>query len=388
MDIMKKWIEKIIFRFPMKDMIILESLPDFSDNTRAVFDEMIKRGLHERYRLIWTTHQTVPLPAELSSIDNVKAVQMDSFLYKYYYSYFAKALLVGNFFMQRRRREQYYMYLAHGAAYKAIKDKRYSVPKDCYGCDFCTLSEWLGVYDVRNLNVDESKVNICDFGYARNDALRTSTVDLHRIFSDRQFEKLMYWLPTFRQKEASNGSKKTNYSSTAIPFLDNRESAEAINRAAQENETLLVVKPHPAQDMSAVTQLQLSNIVFIDNRFLEEHAITNYDLLGASDALLSDYSSVYYDYLLCDKPIGLCWEDFEEYSQNEGFYDDPMVITRGGEKLWKPEDLCRFIADVRNGKDALQSVRQEQAKQIHSHLDCHAAKRIVDRIVNQIESIK
>lgn len=387
MDILKKMIEKIIFRFPMKNMIILESLPDFSDNTRAVFDEMIKRGLNRNYQLVWTTHQKTPLPAELSKIKNVKAVQMDSFLYKYYYSYFAKALLVGNYFMQRRRPQQYYMYLAHGAAYKAIKDKRYTVPKDCYGCDFCTLSQWLGVYDVRNLNTDETMVNICDFGYARNDALLTTTIDLHRVFSDRQFEKLLYWMPTFRQKAAENGTKKARYSTTAIPFLDNSESAKRINRAAKENDTLLVVKPHPAQDMSTIRQLSLSNIVFIDNRFLEEHGITNYDLLGACDALLSDYSSVYYDYLLCDKPIGLCWEDFEEYSRNEGFYDDPMVITRGGEKLWHAEDLCRFITDVRNGKDLLQSIRQEQAKQIHSHLDSNAAKRIVDRIITQIESI-
>ncbi len=387
MDILKKMIEKIIFRFPMKNMIILESLPDFSDNTRAVFDEMLARGMNRQYRLVWTTHEKAPLPAELSKIKNVKAVQMDSVLYKYYYSYFAKALLVGNFFMQRRRREQYYMYLAHGAAYKAIKDHRYTVPKDCYGCDFCTLSKWLGIYDVRNLNVDETQVNICDLGYARNDTLQTTTIDRHRVFSDRHFEKLLYWMPTFRQKAADNGKKTARYSSTAIPFLDNGESAAIINSAAKKNETLLVVKPHPAQDMSAVKQLQLSNIIFIDNRFLEEHAITNYDLLGASDALLSDYSSVYYDYLLCDKPIGLCWEDFEEYSQNEGFYDDPMVITRGGEKLWHAEDLCRFIADVRSGKDTLQDVRREQAKQVHSHLDSHAAKRIVDRIISQIEPI-
>ena len=33
--------------------IVFESLPDFSDNTRAVFDEMVRRGINKKYKFIW-----------------------------------------------------------------------------------------------------------------------------------------------------------------------------------------------------------------------------------------------------------------------------------------------------------------------------------------------
>ena len=62
--------------------------------------------------------------------------------------------------------------------------------------------------------------------------------------------------------------------------------------------------------------MTLSNLVFINDAFLSDNGIINYELLGVADALLTDYSSVYYDYLLLDRPIGLCWDDYEEYKAN------------------------------------------------------------------------
>ena len=64
----KKSIEKIISIFPLKNIIVFESLPDYSDNTRAVFNEMVKRGLNKEYKLIWTTHKCGDLPDELKKV--------------------------------------------------------------------------------------------------------------------------------------------------------------------------------------------------------------------------------------------------------------------------------------------------------------------------------
>ena len=38
---------------PLKNVIVLESKPDFADNTKAVFDEMIKRRVNEKWKLVW-----------------------------------------------------------------------------------------------------------------------------------------------------------------------------------------------------------------------------------------------------------------------------------------------------------------------------------------------
>ena len=110
-SLIKSAAELVLKKIPMKNIIVLESIPDFSDNTRAVFNELVKRRINESYQLVWTTHEKTQLPDDLKNIKNVFCADMNSFKYKYYYSYFAKAIIISNYFMQRRREEQYYLYL-------------------------------------------------------------------------------------------------------------------------------------------------------------------------------------------------------------------------------------------------------------------------------------
>ena len=97
--------ELFLKRLPLKNTIIFESIPDYSDNARAVFDELVKRGVNEEYSLVWAAHSDGALPDDLKDLKNVVSVNMNSFKYKYYYSYTAKAFAVSNYFMQRRREE-------------------------------------------------------------------------------------------------------------------------------------------------------------------------------------------------------------------------------------------------------------------------------------------
>lgn len=374
-DILKKSGEKVIKLFPLKNIIVFESRPDFSDNSRAVFDEMIKRRLNEKYQLVWTTHSKSGLPDNLKNVKNVYAANTDSFKYKYYYSYFAKAFVISNYFMQKRREGQYYIYVAHGAAMKKIKDRRYAFDENCKGADFCSYSDFMGFLDTRSLQTDNNEVNIKTTGYARNDDLFRKNIKLKEIFNV-DFDKFIYWLPTFRQNE------DVSYSSITIPFLN---KAEKINTIAKENNILIVIKPHPAQDIKKIKELNLSNILIIDNIFLNKHNIKNYELMGMSEALLSDYSSVFFDYLLCDKPIGLCFEDYEEYEKNEGIVEEIKPLLDGGEKLYTVEDLFGFIKEIANCEDKLKDKRKEVKNIVHKYQDSNSCKRIVDIVTENLD---
>ena len=100
-----------------------------------------------------------------------------------------------------------------------------------------------------------------------------------------------------------------------------------------------MLKPHFAQDVSKIKSCNLSNIKFIDDQFFIENNITSYEFIANCDALISDYSSVYYDYLLCDKPIGLVWEDFHEYKNTVDFAVDMEYYMKAGEKIYNIEDF-------------------------------------------------
>ena len=73
---MKKIIQDIrqwIFaRIPLRDTIIFESCPVYTDNTKAVFEEMVRRELYKKYKFIWLHLGRDALP---EGVDHVKFVK-------------------------------------------------------------------------------------------------------------------------------------------------------------------------------------------------------------------------------------------------------------------------------------------------------------------------
>ena len=53
LNIVYRIYSKFINLFGLKKYVLFESIPDFSDNTLYVFNEMIKRGLNKKYKFIW-----------------------------------------------------------------------------------------------------------------------------------------------------------------------------------------------------------------------------------------------------------------------------------------------------------------------------------------------
>lgn len=376
-SIIKKILEFFIFRLPLRNIIIFESYPTYSDNTKKVFDEFMARDYNKKYKLVWVHLDDECVDEQkriFKDVDNVEFVSFDNKKY-YYYKYFAKAYIVCNIFLSKAREKQYYCDLAHGCALKNAVD--YSLPKMCKDADIMTISEYMAPFDAHNLSHNPECMRA--LGYARNDDL-FNKIDVKKVFSNQNFSKMIYWLPTYRQNRW--GDKF--HSDISMPILYTENEAKQLNSCAKDHDVLVVVKVHPAQDLSKVQEFNLSNVVFIKNEFFINKDFTNYQLLGSCDAMISDYSSVYYDYLLCDKPIGLCFDDFEEYKKREGFTMDPDVILKGGEKLYNIEDLCSFVKSVASGEDKLCSERNEIKNLVHDNIDANSTKRIVDYLETKI----
>lgn len=364
--------------FPIGNVILFESSPEYSDNTRAVFDEMLRRNVNSKYKLIWACEKEErreDFNKKFQAVKNVFAVNFSSYIYKFYYSKKAKAFICCNMFLQKQKPQQYYCNLAHGCALKNAVG--YSLPKMCENADVMTISEYMAPFDAHNLSHNPECMRA--LGYARNDDL-FNKIDVKKVFGSHSFNKVIYWLPTYRQNRW--GDKF--HSDISMPILYTENEARQLNACAKDNDVLVVVKVHPAQDLSKIQEFNLSNVIFIKNEFFFDKAFTNYQLLGSSDAMISDYSSVYYDYLLCDKPIGLCFDDFEEYKEREGFTMDPDVILKGGEKLYNINDLCAFVKSVANGEDKLSAERKEIKNLVHDYIDNQSTKRIVDYLETKI----
>ena len=373
----------ILFSHVKQDnVIIFESNPSFTDNTRYVFEEMLNRGINVKYKMYWITRDGTNvsrvtrnqncyvLPSTHTSL-----VRQTLYTIKKAYVFSkAKCVISCNVFQPKyTSRRQYYVHLNHGASNKNSIDY-YRMPD--YYDHTVSISDYFKPYLAQELSCAIEKV--ITLGYPRNDMLFDKGRNLKQVFSTYNFKKVIYWLPTFRQAIFTDKS----HSNIDFPILYNEELIEELNVVAHEKDVLIVIKPHPVQIRNAKDKKKYSNIVFINDSFLNNNEIDNYEILRSSDALITDYSSVYYDFMLCDKPIALCFDDFDEYSKRIGFIVNPNYVYSGGEKVYTIGDLCDFVKRVADNKDLLKEKRNVLLSEIYENADNGATKRVTDFILS------
>lgn len=377
-NFLKKTAIWILDHLPGRKYIVFESSPAYADNSRAVLEEMVRRDYHKRYKFIWF----VSKPQDV----NIRAEHVEFFLFpaqtrwnklrQTWILYTAKAFISCNGALPWFRKGQYAICLMHGAPMKDVYS-HFGLPEKLD--EIVSFSSYLMPIESKCIHFPLEKTRL--LGFPRNDILFHSDADAHKIFPDVEFDKLIYWMPTFRQHQNS----ELDLSNISIPIIYNEEIAQRINACAAENKVLVVLKPHPVQDLSRVQAMNLSHLKIITNSFLDQIGVLNYGLMGKADALFTDYSSTYYDYLLLDRPIGLCWDDYEEYKKREGFVVDMDTVMAGGEKIYTADDMCGFIERLARGEDLLAAERRQVIDMIHDYQDGNSTQRVVDHIAKQLK---
>lgn len=366
----KKVLKAILNKLPGGNYIVFESLPLLADNTRAVFDEMLRRGMQRKYRFCWIVKEK---NRDLPQFPNTEYICTKGFWNELRYNWVtlrAKCIVCCNVFVPARLPRTKSVYLTHGTTVKKLNG--YVLPEGIH----YTLVAGEGLRQLMAQELCGDSDTFYALGYPRNDVLTQPDCDLHK-YLEGDFDKVIVWYPTFRQHQNGIQSKAGN----ALPILHDPEKAQRLNEVARANRVLVVIKPHFAQDLRYIQACELSNIRFIDDAFFTKNGISSYAFVGSCDALISDYSSIYFDYLLCDKPQAVVWEDLEDYRQAPGIAIDLDHYMMGAEKVYTPEQLEQFVIDVAQGVDRLQSQRAQICGEVNYARDGKNAARVTDFIV-------
>ena len=368
---MAKAVTAVFLRmFSRKKAIVFESTPDFADNTYAVFEEMMRLGIGRRYHMVWSCSKTEPIPGPYTDVKYIYPLDksIKQRLRNAYYMANANCMVSCNRFLEPwLKKRQKTFYLTHGAPIKSV-NSYYNMPASIHYC--LAASQDQVEVTARELKVDESKM--FPLGYPRNDVLTKKPACDVKEMLKTPCSKVIVWYPTFRQHREKSGISWGN----AMPIIHDTQAAVELNDWAREMNVLLVLKPHFAQDMSYVKDLELSNICFIDDAFFRERNTTSYAFVAGCDGLLTDYSSIYFDYLLCNKPVGLIWEDIDQYRVKPGFAVDLQEISKGASVIYDLAQCKEFISQVAHGEDIHRQERNALCDRVNYSRDGKNARRV------------
>lgn len=174
--------------------------------------------------------------------------------------------------------------------------------------------------------------------------MRPPSADSLRVLGVDPTRPFVVWLPTFRVAQAEDGSIAWSNTTDTAADAELTSSLDATIKALAEAGIQLITKPHRLdyQDRSS------SETVLVTDADLEQVGIGLYQLLGASAGLITDYSSVWVDYLQLDRPIGFHIPDIHGFSAGRGFYPSWIMETLPGIVLDTRTAIHDFISDIQD----------------------------------------
>ena len=152
-------------------------------------------------------------------------------------------------------------------------------------------------------------------GYPRNDIIANPDLYAkHLVFEQKIIdsittEKTILYAPTFRDTNRFNRETPINW--------------ERLNDLLKKNSTTFLVKLH-RHDYSIAMKKAWSNIRVLDNES------DMYPLFTKIDLLITDYSSIFFDFLMTDKPVLFYPYDKDDYlTKDRSMYDEYDSVTPG-----------------------------------------------------------
>ncbi|TDP02432.1 CDP-glycerol glycerophosphotransferase family protein [Flavobacterium sp. 245] len=215
------------------------------------------------------------------------------------------------------------------------------------------------------------------FGYPRNDIFSMNVDSIQKLvtkWESKEIDDLLnkikssnrtwVYMPTFRDS-------KPNF------LVDIELNYEKINSFLIAHNHFFILKLHPLTSADTFESLKKYSNIICMNPKDDIHL-----LLPFCDALITDYSSIYFDFLLLDKPIYFFSYDLDEYLlQSRSMYYDYTDITPG-DKILKAEDLQSLICSEVL-EDNWKKRREEFKKKFFKFSDGNSSQRITDFIIQE-----
>ncbi|MBR6329149.1 MAG: CDP-glycerol glycerophosphotransferase family protein [Lachnospiraceae bacterium] len=233
----------------------------------------------------------------------------------------------------------------------------------------CT-SEEMGRYFAKAFKSAPGHV-ICE-GYPRCDALFDTGKELLGVMTASE-EKLRAKIESLSSKGKRIVAYLPTFRASEKEFLHVMDM-EAFDAYLGEKNYVFVVKPHPKSVIKeAFKGEEYKNIMVVNSD------VDVYTYLGAADMLVTDYSSVYTDYMLLDRPVvAFCYDsDKYETESRDYFIDQRQYMPELVAVSMKELEECM---DAAFEKDECRQARLVSRARMFDKPDGNSCERVYKRI--------
>ncbi len=349
-------------------VVLLESTNGFDGNAGAVYQAMRSRAQCKNYIYVWFVMERKPFYPrnQRTYVFTHKGRSLRK-------SAFRKAatwILYDNIPIYPQSSTTKAIYLTHGEP--GYKNARGMINTPAFVNNVLCTSE--NVLDLISYQYDFPKEKAFFCGHPRNDAF-FKPADVSGLFEKGHYNKVVIWMPTFRKQAYSDRNDSDKSLPLGLPLIATEEDYHFLNSKLQEMNILLIIKLHQGQDLGAIKATAKSNIKLFSQDQIQSMQIALYSVFPYTDALLTDYSSVAFDYMLLDKPIGYVIDDLAEYKL--GFMYDNVTQMMPGEKIQTIDELIAFFQHIQNNVDAFRTERNRVSAFANDFNDGRNCERVL-----------
>ncbi len=344
-----------------------------SGNPYAVLSYMLKQQYDFKYVVV--IQQDTTIPNSLKSKKNVIFIKRGSDAYLRYLC--SAKYLINNVsfpYYFTRKPGQVYLNTWHGTPMKTLgKDiknpfqdhanvaRNFLQATHIISQNRFTSNILLDRYDIKGLFSGK----IAETGYPRVDLSLNLDHDEKQLIAMRIGVKLdkpiILYAPTWRGTSETK-SFDTDKLKKDLIYLKDRQYQ-------------VIFKGHHLAE-KLLKDLNIPNIIIASKE------VDTNELLGITDVLISDYSSIIFDFLKLNKPIISYIYDFESYKQERGLYTDKNEMLG---------DVCDNIKQVKKSiikhiHNLISNVETSKIKEFASFDDGNASKRTVGFMFGEDDS--
>ena len=366
-----KRIFRIINRIIPKrqDLVVFNSALDFTDNSMALFEYM--DSLDEDFELVWI----VKNPRD--DLD-IKQYELNSL--KALFKTFRAGYIIsthGNL-SDVRVPSQVFVNVWHGMPLKAMgyaENRDLVLPFNFDDENYYLIATSIIMKNALAACFNQDPRRIFVTGQPRNDKLfkgcQEKILEILKI-DPANYNKIVLFAPTFRKSDSMDDGQLISHNFNLQDF-DRKRFQEFL----EENEILFLVKFHPLEEKKATKYFKnTKNIKLIKTETLQEKLLDLHNILPCVDILVTDYSSVYFDFLLLDRPIIFIVPDLEEYRERRGFILEPFEFWTPGPKV---KNFKKFLEELEKSIKNPEYYREER-KVINDLVNYYKDDKSAERI--------